>query len=224
VRRRPSALLGIWSAAVVKFSESSFCLYGSGNPLLKIAPEGSDRHRSPSAAIIETEEDGALTRPDIAEILQNQIIAALKSRKVASEPFQRPPIPDFDLYMAALEKIAAEAEVRSERWRQEAEAELKRAESLETKVAALEQAVKQGEVRNEQWREQAETAAKIVVSLQTNIAALKEDLTEAKTIAQRWRHEAQVTAKRANDLVAELYELTCEHVEMVALRAGPSAI
>jgi chromosome segregation ATPase len=181
-------------------------------------------NRAPPSAAIETEEDGALTCPDIAEILQNQIFAALKSRKVASEPFQRPQIPDFDLYMDALEKIAAEAEVRSERWRQEAEAELKRAESLETKVAALEQAVKEGEVRSEQWREQAETAAKIVASLQTNIAALKEDLTEAKTIAERWRHEAKDAAKRANDLVAELYELTCEHVEMVALRAGQSAV
>ena len=63
-----------------------------------------DRHRSPSVAIIEIEEDGALTCPDIAEILQNQIIAALKSGKVASEPFPRPQIPDFDLYMAALKK------------------------------------------------------------------------------------------------------------------------
>ena len=181
-------------------------------------------NRVPPSAAIETEEDGALTCPDIAEILQNQIFAALKSRKVASEPFQRPQIPDFDLYMDALEKIAAEAEVRSERWRKEAEAELKRAESLETKVAALEQAVKEGEVRSEQWREQAETAAEIIASLRTNIAALKEDLTEATTIAERWRHEAKDAAKRANDLVAELYELTCEHVEMVALRAGQSAI
>ena len=182
------------------------------------------QNRALPSAAIETEEDSALTCPDIAEILQNQIFAALKSRKVASEPFQRPQIPDFDLYMDALEKIAAEAEVRSERWRQEAEAELKRAESLETKVAALEQAAKEGEVRSEQWREQAETAAEIVASLQTNIAALKEDLTEAKTIAERWRHEAKDAAKRANDLVAELYELTCEHVEMVALRAAQSAI
>ena len=60
----------------------------------------------------------------------------------------------------------------------------------------------------------------MVASLQTNITALKEDLTEANTIAERWRHEAKVAAKRANDLVAELYELTCEHVEMVAFRAG----
>ena len=146
-------------------------------------------NRAPPSAAIKTEEDGALTCPDIAEILQNQIIAALKSRKVASETFQRPQIPGFDLYMVALEKIAAEAEVRSDWWRQEAEAELKRAELL-----------------------------------QTNIAALKEDLTEAKTIAERWRHEAKDAAKRASDLVAELYELTCEHVEMVALRAGQSAI
>jgi chromosome segregation ATPase len=176
------------------------------------------QNRAPPSAAIAIEEDGALTCPDIAEILQNQIFAALKSRKVASE------LPDFDLYMDALEKIAAEAEVRSERWRKEAEAELKRAESLETKVVALEQAVKESEVRGEQWREQAETAAEIVASLQSNIAALKEDLTEATTIAERWRHEAKDAAKRANDLVAELYELTCEHVEMVALRAGQSAV
>ena len=193
------------------------------SPLLKIA-EGSDRHRSSSAAVIETEEDGAVTCPDIAEILQNQIIAALKSRKAAPDAFQRPQIIDFEIYVAALEKIAAEAEVRSERWRQEAEAKCKRAESLETKVAALEQTIKEGEVRSERWREQAETAAKTVASLQTNIAALEEDLTEAKAIAERWRHEAKDAAKRSNDLVAELYELTCEHVEMVALRAKQSAI
>jgi chromosome segregation ATPase len=179
-------------------------------------------NRAPPSAAIKTEEDGALTCPDIAEILQNQIIAALKSRKVASDTFQRPQIPGFDLYMVALEKIAAEAEVR--RWCQEAEAQLKRSVSLETKLAALEQAVKEGEVRSEQWREQAETAAEMVASLQTNVAALKEDLTEAKTVAERWRHEAKDATKRANDLLAELYELTCEHVEMVALRAGQSAI
>jgi hypothetical protein len=183
-------------------------------------PVPCPQNRAPPSAAIATEEDGALTCPDIAEILQGQIFAALKSRKVASE------LPDFDLYMDALEKIAAEAEVRSERWRKEAEAELKRAESLETKVAALEQVVKESEVRSEQWRERAETAAEIAASLQSNIAALKEDLTEAKTktIAERWRHEAKDGAKRANDLVAELYELTSEHVEMVALRAGQSAV
>ena len=43
-------------------------------------------------------------------------------------------------------------------------------------------------------------------------------------LAERWRHEAKDGAKRANDLVAELCELTCEHVKMVALRAGQSAI
>ena len=73
---------------------------------------------------------------------------------MASEPFQRPQVPDFDLYLDALEKIAAEAEVRSDWWRQEAETQLKRSVSLETKLAALEQAVKEGEVRSEQWREQ----------------------------------------------------------------------
>ena len=162
--------------------------------------------------------------PSIAEILQNQIVAALKSKNVVSEPFRRPLTPDLELYVAALERIAAEAEARSERWRQEAEAALKRAESSETKVAALEQAAKEGEVQTDKWREQAETAAKTVASLQTNIAALKKDLTEADIIAEHWRHEAHDATKRSNDLVAELYELTCEHVEKVAFRAAQNTI
>jgi chromosome segregation ATPase len=52
--------------------------------------------------------------PSIAEILQNQIVAALKSKNVASEPFRRPQIADLELYVAALQRIAAEAEARSE--------------------------------------------------------------------------------------------------------------
>jgi hypothetical protein len=32
--------------------------------------------------------------------------------------------------------------------------------------------------------------------------------------------DAKVAAKPADDLVAELYEVTCEHVEMVGLRQG----
>ena len=165
-----------------------------------------------------------MTHPDIAEILQDQIVAAIKSRKVASEPFRRPQIPDHELYVAALEKIATEAEVRSERWRQEAEAELRRAVSLQTKVAALEQAANESEIRSERWREHAETAAKTVASLQTNIAALEEELAESKAIAERWRNEATDASKRSNELLAELYELTCEHVEIVALRAAESAV
>jgi hypothetical protein len=164
-----------------------------------------------------------VTCPDIAEILQNQIIAAIKSRRVASEPFQRPQVPDLDVYMAALEKVAAEAEVRSERCRQQAEAVVKRAEISEAKVASLEQAIIEGRVRSEQWREQTEAAAKLVEALQENIAALKESLTVAEAIAERRHREAEIAVKRADDLVAELYELTCEHVELVALKATAMA-
>src|SRR5262249_30804841 len=111
----------------------------------KIA-EGLKHHCSPSAAMIET--------PSIAEILQNQVIAALKSKNLGSEHFRRPQIADLELYVAALERVAAEAEARSEQWQQEAEAGLKRTESLETKVAALEQAAKEGELETDRWREQ----------------------------------------------------------------------
>ena len=71
--------------------------------------------------------------PSIAEILQSQIVAALKSKNLASEAVRRPQIPDLELYVAALERIAAEAEARSDQWRQEAEAGLERAESLKPK-------------------------------------------------------------------------------------------
>jgi hypothetical protein len=70
--------------------------------------------------------------------------------------------------MAALEKVAAEAEIRSERCRQQAEAVVKRAESSEAKVVSLEQAIIEGKVRTEQWREQTEAAAKLVKAQQEN--------------------------------------------------------
>ena len=41
---------------------------------------------------------------------------------MASDSLKQPQRPDLEVYVAALEKAVAEAEVRSERWRQEADA------------------------------------------------------------------------------------------------------
>ena len=138
--------------------------------------------------IIETEEDGAVTYADLAQILQNRIIAGLRAGRVASDSLKQPRRPDLEVYVAALEKAVAEAEVRSERWRQEADAAVKR-----------------------------------VASLEANVAALREAITEAEAIAEQRRQEAKVAAKRADDLLAELFEMTCEHVEMSRWGNGPAA-
>ena len=104
---------------------------------------------------------------------------------MASDSLKQPQRPDLEVYVAALEKAVAEAEVRSERWRQEADAAVKR-----------------------------------VASLEANVAALQEAITEAEAIAEQRRQEAKVAAKRADDLLAELFEMTCEHVEMSRWIAG----
>ena len=126
-----------------------------------------------------------MTYADLAQILQNRIIAGLRVGRVASDSPKQPPRPDLEVYVAALEKAVAEAEVRSERWRQEADAAFKR-----------------------------------VASLEANVAALQEAITEAEAIAEQRRQEAKVAAKRADDLLAELFEMTCEHVEMSRWIAG----
>jgi hypothetical protein len=155
-----------------------------------------------------------LTYPDLAQILHNRIIAALKTGRVASDSLKQPQRSDVEFYIATLEKAVAEAEVRSERWRQQAERAVKRVESLEVQIATLEQAVTEAEVLSEQWRQEAETAVKRVESLEANIAALEEAVTEAQAVAEQRRQDAKVAAKRVDDLLAELFEMTSEHVEM----------
>ena len=83
-----------------------------------------------------------MTYADLTQILQNRINAGLRAGRVASASLKQPQRPDLEVYVAALEKAVAEAEVRSERWRQEADAAVKRVEAIakqrrqEAKVAA----------------------------------------------------------------------------------------
>ena len=72
--------------------------------------------------------------------------------RVTSHSLKQPQRPDLEVYVAALEKAVAETEVRSERWRQEADAAVKRVASLEANVAALQEAITEAEAIAEHRR------------------------------------------------------------------------
>ena len=101
-----------------------------------------------------------MTYADLAQILQNRIVTGLRAVRVASDSLNQPPRPDLEVYVATLEKAVAEAEARSERWRQEADAAFKRVASLEANVAALQEAITEAEAIAEQRRQEAKVAAK----------------------------------------------------------------
>ena len=77
-----------------------------------------------------------MTYADLAQILQNRIVTGLRAVRVASDSLNQPQRPDLEVYVGTLEKAVAEAEARSERWRQEADGAVKRVASLEANVAA----------------------------------------------------------------------------------------
>jgi hypothetical protein len=101
-----------------------------------------------------------VTYADLAQILQNRIIVGLRAGRVVSDSLNQPQRPDLEVYVAALEKAVAEAEARSERWRQEADAAVKRVASLEANVAALQEAITEAEAIAEQRRQEVKVAAK----------------------------------------------------------------
>jgi hypothetical protein len=51
-------------------------------------------------------------------------------------------------------------------------------------------------------------------SASSRLPGTQEAITEAEAIAEQRRQEANVAAKRADGLLAELFEMTSEHVEM----------
>jgi chromosome segregation ATPase len=136
--------------------------------------------------ILETEECGAVTYLDLAQILQNRIIAGLRAERVTSDSLKQPRKADLEVYVATLEKAVAEAEVRSEQWRQEAEAAVKRVESLEANIAALKEAVSEAEAIAEQRRQEAKLAAKRVDDLLAEIFEMTSELVEmSRRIAEQ---------------------------------------
>ena len=123
--------------------------------------------------------------PDFAEALQARILADLKAEEVG-RPLRSCPDP----------------------------AERRTVGMLEAKIATLEDAVAKAEALGEQRRQEADIAKKRVTAVQAQIAQLQEAVAKAEARGEQWRREAQTTAKRADDLVAELVELTSELVEM----------
>ena len=81
-------------------------------------------------------------------------------------------------------------------------------------LAALEKAVAEAEVRSERWRPEADAALKRVAARQHWLPGTQEAIAEAEAIAEQRRQEAKVAAKRADGLLAELFEMTSERVEM----------
>jgi len=141
------------------------------------------------AGVAVTPGDIALPYPDFAEALQARIRADLKAEEVG-HPLRSCPDP----------------------------AERRTVGMLEAKIAALEDALAKAEALGEQRRQEAETAKetakKRVTALEAQIAELEEAVAKAEAQGEQWRREARTTAKRADDLVAELVELTSELVEM----------
>jgi chromosome segregation ATPase len=126
-----------------------------------------------------------LPYPDFAEALQARIRADLKAEEVG-HPLCSCPDP----------------------------AERRTVPMLEAKIATLEDAVAKAEALGEQRRQEAETAKKRVAAVEAQIAELREAVAKAEALGEQWRREAQTTVKRADDLVAELVEMTSELVEM----------
>jgi predicted nucleic acid-binding Zn-ribbon protein len=80
--------------------------------------------------------------------------------------------------------------------------------------ATLEEALAKAEILAEQRRLEAETANNRIAIVEAQIIKLEEAVAKAETSGAQWRQDAQASTKRANDLVAELVEMTGELIEM----------
>jgi len=153
---------------------------------------------------------------DMAQVLQARILADLKAGQVT--PRNRPDEPRgvgaLEAYIATLEKALAKAEAMGEERRHEAESAAERVEALELKNARLANSLTEAQAASEQRCQEVERSARRVEALEANIAALEETVTKAEAMGEQRRQEAQVATKRANDLVAEVVEMTSELAEM----------
>jgi chemotaxis protein histidine kinase CheA len=142
----------------------------------------------------DTEGIARLPYKDLAEALQARILADPKAGRVGHAPRDHPD-PD----------------------------ERRGVGAREGHIATLEEAVAKAEALGEQRREEAETAAKRVAALEAHIATLEEAVAKAEALGEQRRREAQTAVKRADDLVAELIEMTGELVEMSKRMAEQTA-
>ena len=76
---------------------------------------------------------------------------------------------------------------------------------------------------DEQRQQEAETASKRIALLETHNSALREAVAKAELLSEQRLQEVRKAAKRADDLVAELIEMTAEFVEMSKRKAEQTA-
>jgi DNA repair exonuclease SbcCD ATPase subunit len=160
----------------------------------KIKPHRLPKPAGSDARLRDTEGIARLPYRDLAEALQARILADLKAGQVGHTPRNRPD-PD----------------------------ECRGVDALEHHIATLEEAMAKAEALGERRRQEAETAAKRVGALEVHIATLEEAVAKAEALGEQRRREAQAAAKRADDLVAELVEMTSELVEMSKRMAEQTA-
>ena len=185
------------------------------------------RWRSRQENLVPLQKDGAVTFSDMAQVLQARILADLKAGEVTDAPRNRPDEPRgvgaLEALIATLEKALAKAEAMGEQRRHEAESAAKRVEALELKIATLADALTKAQAASEQRCQEVERSARRVEALEANIAVLEETVTKAEAMGEQRRQEAQVATKRANDLVAEVVEMTSELAEMSRRMAEQTA-
>jgi len=135
-------------------------------------------------------EDSPVTYPDFAEALQARICADIEAE---------------ELPHTARKSLDAD--------------ERRKVGILEVRIATLEKAVAKAEALDEQRQQEAETASKRIALLETHNSALREAVAKAELLSEQRLQEVRKAAKRADDLVAELVEMTAEFVEMSKRKA-----
>jgi chromosome segregation ATPase len=95
--------------------------------------------------------------------------------------------------------------------------------ALEIHIARLEEAVATAEALDKRRQQEAEVGAKRIEALEANIIKLKEAVAKAESLGEQRRREAKTASKRANDLVAELVDMTSELVQMTKRLAEQTA-
>lgn len=86
--------------------------------------------------------------------------------------------------------------------------------ALEAHIAMLEGAVAKAESMGEKQRQEVEAATTRIAALEAHIGMLNDADAKAEALGEQRREEAEVACKRADQLVADLFEMTSELVEM----------
>jgi len=119
---------------------------------------------------------------DLAQALQDRILADQKAEKTADMPGDRPDDPRrveaLEAQIAAMEKAVADAEALGERRRQEAESAAKRVEALEARIATLEEALTKTAGEAEQRRRESRLANERANGLVAELVELTGELVE----------------------------------------------